>query len=149
MVTGYCCDWADRLTATTVTLAPGAASPIVGTPLTTANLTYDTRGNTVKLADQSLTYDISDRHMGTAFTDGTTISYARDAIGRIDGPAHLGRRLESAIAAGAVPEFRVPGPRRRNGLGPRGRWDAEMALWARRFAGDPLSYPYSEYPLGR
>jgi len=83
MVTGYYYDWADRLTATTVTLAPGGAPPIVGTPLTTGNLTYDSHGNTVKLADQILTYDISDRHVGTTLTDGTTISYARDATGRI------------------------------------------------------------------
>jgi len=83
MVTGYCYDWADRLTATTVTLAPGGASPVVGTPLTTGNLTYDTHGNTVKLADQTLVYDVSDRHVGTTLTDGTTVSYARDATGRI------------------------------------------------------------------
>jgi len=28
-------------------------------------------------------------------------------------------------------------------------WNAEMTLWSRRFQGNPLYYPYSEYPLGR
>ena len=49
----------------------------------------DVNGNAVwlrlvgPLADQTLVYDVSDRHVGTTLTDGTTVSYARDATGRI------------------------------------------------------------------
>ncbi|CAN5571281.1 hypothetical protein BH09ACT4_BH09ACT4_12780 [soil metagenome] len=40
-------------------------------------------GNTLTLADQTLTYDIADQHIGTVLADTTTISYLRDATGRI------------------------------------------------------------------
>jgi RHS repeat-associated protein len=79
----YCYDKADRLTATTVTNPPTAANPVAGTNLTAATLVYDDHGNTTKLADQTLTYDVTDRHMKTTLTDGTTIVYQRDVTGRI------------------------------------------------------------------
>ncbi|MEP6482136.1 MAG: hypothetical protein ABJA94_09040, partial [Rhodoglobus sp.] len=80
---GYCYDNADRLTATTVVAAPGAANPVTAASLTAGNLVYDAHGNTTTLADQTLTYDVADRHMSTTLTDGTTITYLRDATGRI------------------------------------------------------------------
>ena len=48
-----------------------------------SDLAYDAHGNTVKLGDQTLTYDVSDRHMKTVLADTTTIVYQRDATGRI------------------------------------------------------------------
>jgi RHS repeat-associated protein len=79
----YCYDNADRLTATTVTGAPAGANPVAGGTLTAATLVYDSHGNTTKLADQTLGYDVSDRHMTTTLDDGTTIVYLRDATGRV------------------------------------------------------------------
>jgi RHS repeat-associated protein len=81
----YCYDWADRLTSTNATTTGG--NPVVNTDLSTvgapATLAYDTHGNTTKLADQTLTYDVADRHMSTVLADGTTITYVRDATGRV------------------------------------------------------------------
>jgi len=83
----YCYDTADRLTGTTVTGASAGASPVVGSNLTTtdpgASLAYDAAGNTTRLADQTLGYDVSERHTSTVLDDGTTISYLRDATDRI------------------------------------------------------------------
>jgi RHS repeat-associated protein len=83
----YCYDQADRLTGTTVTGAPVGASPVAGGNLTTtgpgATLAYDVHGNTTVLADQTLTYDVADRHVKTVLTDGTTITYTLDAGGRM------------------------------------------------------------------
>jgi RHS repeat-associated protein len=83
----YCYDHADRLTATTVTGAPSGASPVAGGNLTTtgpgATLAYDAHGNTITLADQTLTYDVADRHVKTVLADGTTIAYLLDAGGRM------------------------------------------------------------------
>jgi len=81
----YCYDWADRLTSTNATTTGG--NPVLNTDLSTvgapATLAYDTHGNTTKLADQTLAYDVADRHMSTVLADGTTITYARDATGRV------------------------------------------------------------------
>ncbi len=62
----YCYDNADRLTSTSVTNPPvGADSGY--TPVSTASpgasLAYDGHGNTTTLADQTLTYDVADRHI--------------------------------------------------------------------------------------
>jgi len=81
----YCYDWADRLTSS-IPLVPGG-NPVLGTVLSTAGTTptlaYDGHGNTTRLADQSMTYDLADRHLSTTQTDGTVITYARDATGRV------------------------------------------------------------------
>jgi YD repeat-containing protein len=83
----YCYDNADRLTGTTVTDAPVGASAVTGGDLTTtgpgATLVYDARGNMTVLADQQLGYDITNRHESTTLTDGTVITYKRDATNRI------------------------------------------------------------------
>jgi len=83
----YCYDHADRLTGTTVAGAPVGASPVAGWDLTTtgsgATLAYDAHGNTTRLADQQLTYDVSDRHVETVLDDGTAISYTYDPAGRV------------------------------------------------------------------
>lgn len=81
--TTYCYDNADRLTSTTVANPPAGASPITGTGLTASTLQYDAHGNTTKLADQTLGYDVADRHMTTTLDDGTTVVYLRDVTGRI------------------------------------------------------------------
>ena len=81
----YCYDWADRLTSTNATTTGG--NPVLKADLSTvgapATLAYDTHGNTTKLADQNLAYDVADRHMSTTLADGTTITYTRDATGRV------------------------------------------------------------------
>jgi RHS repeat-associated protein len=89
-VTDYCYDNTDRLTATKVVGTPADANPITNDNLTTtatasgaANLVYDSRGNVTTIADQTLTYDSAGRHVATTTTDGTTVTSARDATGRV------------------------------------------------------------------
>ncbi|MFT4283410.1 MAG: PA14 domain-containing protein [Protaetiibacter sp.] len=86
-VMASCYDAADRLTGTAVTGAPTGASPVAGGSLSVtgpgATLAYDAHGNTVRLADQVLGYDVGDRHVRTTLDDGTIIEYLRDATGRI------------------------------------------------------------------
>jgi RHS repeat-associated protein len=79
----YCYDWADRLTATTSTNPPVGANPVNAGNLSATDLTYDAHGNTAKLADQELGYDVADRHLSTTLDDGTTVVYTRDVTGRI------------------------------------------------------------------
>jgi RHS repeat-associated protein len=101
----YCYDQADRLTGTTVTGAPVGASPVAGGNLTTTGpgetLRYDAHGNTTRLADQTLTYDVADRHVRTVLdnntvtlADDTTITYLLDASGRM---------VQRTVAAPGVP----------------------------------------------
>ncbi|MBX3100107.1 MAG: hypothetical protein KF761_11060 [Salinibacterium sp.] len=83
----YCYDNADRLTSTNVANAPTGASPVAGGALSTVgplpSLVYDAHGNTTVLADQTLGYDVADRHMTTTLSDGTTVAYVRDVTGRV------------------------------------------------------------------
>lgn len=85
--TAYCYENADRLTGTTVTNPVAGANPIAGTNLsstgTTPSLVYDAHGDISTLADQSLGYDSTDRHLTTTLTDGTTVVYVRDVTDRI------------------------------------------------------------------
>jgi RHS repeat-associated protein len=37
----------------------------------------------MKLADQTLSYDVADQHLKTVSTDGTTVTYIRDVTGRV------------------------------------------------------------------
>ncbi len=55
----------------------------VNQSLTGSQLAYDAHGNTTTLADESLVYDGQDRHVQTALTDGSKVSYVRDASNRI------------------------------------------------------------------
>jgi len=51
-----------------------------------AKLRYHARGNTTTLADQSLMFDLSNRHVSTTVASAagpTTISYTRDVTNRI------------------------------------------------------------------
>ncbi|MEO5535339.1 MAG: RHS repeat-associated core domain-containing protein [Pseudolysinimonas sp.] len=108
----YCYDNADRLTATTVTNPPSGANPVGGVSLTTAGptptLTYDAHGNTTRLADQVLTYDVGDRHIKTVLDDGTTITYLLDAGGRMvqrivtGSPGGVGNGTVRYLAGGAI-----------------------------------------------
>jgi len=86
-VTSYCYDYADRLVSTSVSNPPVGVSPVSAGTLSTVGpnptLVYDGHGNTTVLADQTLTYDVADRHMKTVLADGTTVEYQRDATGRI------------------------------------------------------------------
>jgi RHS repeat-associated protein len=75
----YCYDNADRLRSTVVTNPPSGANPVYGGNLTTTSLAYDAHGNTTTLADQTLSYDVADRHIETELLDGTIIT----ATGRI------------------------------------------------------------------
>ena len=74
--TTYCSDRTDRLTSTTVANAVSGAA-----------LVYDGHGNATTFADQTLAYDVADRHLKTTITGGASsgaiITYARDATGRI------------------------------------------------------------------
>jgi RHS repeat-associated protein len=83
----YCYDHADRLTSTVVTDAPDGANPVNIAGLSVMgpepSLAYDAHGNTTRLADQTLTYDVADRHVKTVLDDGTTITYTLDAGGRM------------------------------------------------------------------
>ncbi|MCL9666219.1 hypothetical protein L2091_13390 [Curtobacterium albidum] len=77
-----CYDAADRLLGTTVTNPVTGATP-VNQSLTGAQLAYDAHGNTTTLADEILVYDGQDRHVQTTLTDGSKVSYVRDASNRI------------------------------------------------------------------
>ncbi|MFS0895231.1 RHS repeat-associated core domain-containing protein [Microbacterium sp. 179-I 3D3 NHS] len=80
--TAYCYDWADRLLSSTVTGAiPGASSVTDG--VAASEIVYDARGNTTRLGDMQFSYDAADRHVGTTYDDGTTVTILRDASGRI------------------------------------------------------------------
>jgi RHS repeat-associated protein len=82
--TAYCYDNTDRLTSTSVINPLSGADPVAGTNLTASTLVYDGRGNTMTLADQSMTYDGSDRHVSTSTLAGAdTVSYVRDVTNRI------------------------------------------------------------------
>jgi RHS repeat-associated protein len=110
----YCYDVADRLTGTTVTDAPVGASPVAGGNLTVTvtgpepSLAYDAHGDTTRLADQTLSYDVADRHVGTVLDDGTTITYTLDAGGRMvartvaGSPTASENRTIRYLAGGAI-----------------------------------------------
>ncbi|MEO6533699.1 MAG: PA14 domain-containing protein [Pseudolysinimonas sp.] len=90
--TTYCYDYADRLTSDSV-VAPwsvSGANPVTAAGLTSTGslpgLVYDGHGNTTTLADQTLGYDGTDRHMTTTIGTApitTSITYKRDATDRI------------------------------------------------------------------
>ncbi|WP_369818002.1 PA14 domain-containing protein [Cellulomonas sp. Root485] len=98
-VTSYCYDNADRLIATSVSNPVSGASPVTGTALSTPGaLAYDARGNTTQLADQSLTFDQTNRHTATT-ANGTTVTYTRDATDRIVSRTATGGATESNLYA--------------------------------------------------
>ncbi|MFD2090306.1 PA14 domain-containing protein [Blastococcus deserti] len=99
--TTYCYDAADRLIATMTAGATPDTNPVIATDLTTAGgtaatLAYDGHGNTTRLADQVLAYDSADRHTSTTLTDGTEVTYGRDATDRIVSRTH--RRAGASTA---------------------------------------------------
>lgn len=73
----YTYDASDRLTAVTSASGGSTSAAYVGQPIT-----YDDHGNTTGLAGETLTYDQTDRHIGTS-TGATTVTYSRDATDRI------------------------------------------------------------------
>ncbi|MFM2352949.1 MAG: hypothetical protein RLZZ608_355 [Actinomycetota bacterium] len=90
--TTYCYDAADRLLGSVVSGTPvpeanpvaDGLSPAMGA--TAAEVQYDSRGNTTKLADQTLVFDLANRHVSTTVTAGsdtTTVTYQRDVGNRI------------------------------------------------------------------
>jgi RHS repeat-associated protein len=92
VVVGSCYDDADRLTSDSVTGAPAGASPIlatnlVSTPGPSQNLGYDAHGDSTSIADQSMTYDQTGRHLSTTTSDAgdggvtDTVAYLRDVTG--------------------------------------------------------------------
>ncbi|WP_156376753.1 RHS repeat-associated core domain-containing protein [Yonghaparkia sp. Root332] len=82
----YCYDAADRLLGSIVTGAAATTNPVAD-GLAASELAYDSRGNTITLADQQLAYDAANRHWRTITGVGspsqTTITYTRDAVSRI------------------------------------------------------------------
>jgi len=87
--TTYCYDNADRLTSDSV-VAPWSvtgANPVTAAGListgTMPGLVYDNHGNTTTLADQTLGYDGTNRHITTTVGTTTTITYKRDTTDRI------------------------------------------------------------------
>jgi len=80
--TAYCYDWADRLQSSTVIGAPVGATTVAD-GLAATDIAYDAHGNTTKLADMTFIYDASNQHVGTTYADGTTVTVARDATGRV------------------------------------------------------------------
>jgi len=124
--TSYCSDQADRLLASTVS---GDANPVAD-GLAPSELAYDAHGNTTTLADQSLEFDLTNRHLSTTVTDAgvaTKVAYTRDATNRIvartvtvDGVEQQATRYAHAAAAdvsglvvdalGAVKEYSVSLP---------------------------------------
>ncbi|MGO4301808.1 PA14 domain-containing protein [Leifsonia sp. RAF41] len=83
----YCYDNADRLTGTVASGALPDSAWLSGKNLSVvgpgASLAYDAHGNTTRLADQTLAFDGSDRHVSTVSADGSSVSYARDALDRL------------------------------------------------------------------
>jgi RHS repeat-associated protein len=89
----YCYDNADRLTSDTVAHAPTGASPLLASSLvstgSTPNLTYDSHGDITTLADQTMVYDETGRHVSTTTSNtGTsgptdTVTYVRDVSGAV------------------------------------------------------------------
>ena len=68
-------------------------------------MAYDLHGNATKLADQTLSYDVSDAHLKTAFADGSQVEYLRDAGGNI-----ISRTVTPAIGStDPVKTFRYTG----------------------------------------
>ena len=81
----YCYDNADRLVSMgDLSSPPAGIGPVAGGGLSGASeLAYDSHGNTTRLADQGLSYDGADRHVGTVLDDGTVISYVWGPSGTI------------------------------------------------------------------
>lgn len=97
----YCYDNADRLLSSSSTGAVSGASPITD-GLAVSDVAYDAHGNTVTLADQSITYDVSDQHRSTTVA-GQTVTYTRDVGGSIVGRASSSDPFSSIrYTAGAV-----------------------------------------------
>ena len=78
----YCYDNADRLTSSSTTNAP-VDHDAISAGVAASLIQYDSHGNTTRLTDEVLGYDVSNRHLSTVLDDGTTIAYIRDATGRI------------------------------------------------------------------
>ncbi|WP_143785276.1 PA14 domain-containing protein [Okibacterium fritillariae] len=78
--TTYCYDDADRLLSTSADGAGASTSPVNAGLLSVG---YDSHGNTTTIADQTLTYDVRDRHLKTVLSDGTKVEYRRDFTDRI------------------------------------------------------------------
>jgi YD repeat-containing protein len=77
----YCYDDADRLTTTTEPTT-GSASIVGGT------LAYDGHGNTTLLGNQSMAYDVADRHVSTT----VPLAAGKNALLVVGNPASLGTR---------------------------------------------------------
>lgn len=68
---------------TTTTSTPGAALNTIADGLAASDITYDVAGNTTRLADMQFAYDSGGRHAGTTYDEGSTVTIARDALGRV------------------------------------------------------------------
>jgi RHS repeat-associated protein len=92
----YCYDNADRLTSDTVANAPTGAGPLLAANLastgTTPNLVYDSHGDITTLANQTIVYDETGRHVSTTTTgsSASVVTYTRDATGAMIGMTTTG-----------------------------------------------------------
>lgn len=82
MTTNYCYDWADRLTSSTVT-NPVSGAHEVADGLAAGQVVYNARGDVTSLSGITIAYDAGGRHAGMTYSDGTTVTVARDASGRV------------------------------------------------------------------
>ncbi len=82
MTTNYCYDGADRLTSSTVT-NPVAGAHEVADGLAAGQVVYNARGDITSLGGITIAYDAGGRHAGMTYSDGTTVTVARDAAGRV------------------------------------------------------------------
>jgi RHS repeat-associated protein len=82
---GNCYDLTDRLVSDTVAHAPTGAGPLLASNLTSANLVYDSHGDDITLANETMTYDQTGRHLTTSTTgaSASTVTYVRDVTDRI------------------------------------------------------------------
>jgi RHS repeat-associated protein len=64
-----------------ISIAPGANSITDG--LGSGEVAYDVFGNTTRLGDATLTYDSAGRNTSMAASDGSTVTYVRDAANRV------------------------------------------------------------------
>jgi RHS repeat-associated protein len=88
----YCYDNADRLTTDTVTNAPTGAGPLLASNLTSSNLVYDSHGDITTLANETMVYDETGRHISTTTTGtaASTVTYTRDATDQTIGMTTTG-----------------------------------------------------------
>jgi RHS repeat-associated protein len=88
----YCYDLTDRLVSDAVANAPTGSGPLLAGNPSATNLKYDSHGNITTLANETLIYDETGRHLSTTTTGSapSTVTYTRDAMGATIGMTTTG-----------------------------------------------------------